>query len=322
VLWTARGTATSVKMTRSLDGGKTFAPPQTVAEAPGDRGWPALAVDARGAHAIWLDHRGLATGQSGAAHQHDRTRDGFATAQRSGLYFATAGRSGPRPATELAKGVCYCCKTALVAGANGALYAAWRQVYQGSVRDIAFATSRDGGRTFSDPVRVSEDGWEINGCPDDGPAVVADAGGTAHVVWPTVMVANGALEGAIFYASTRDGRTFTKRLRLPTAGSPKPSHPQVVVDRDGRLIVAWDEVIGGRRTVMARSIGRAGARPIEPGRQPLLLEAAGAYPVLAATTRGVVAAWTAGGAEGSAIAVTTLTLREQSASARSASPTR
>ena len=63
VLWTARGATTQIKIARSRDGGKSFAPPVMLqsAAAAGDRGWPALSLDRQGtAHAVWLDHRGLA----------------------------------------------------------------------------------------------------------------------------------------------------------------------------------------------------------------------------------------------------------------------
>ena len=114
------------------------------------------------------------------------------------------------------------------------LVAAWRHVYPGDLRDIAFAISRDGGRSFSAPSRVSEDGWAINGCPDDGPALVVDAGGVTHIVWPTVIAGDEPV-GALFYASTRDGQRFTPRVRIPTLGSPKPMHPQVALAADGTL---------------------------------------------------------------------------------------
>ncbi len=74
VLWTARGAATSIKTARSRDGGRTFEPPVELqgAGAEGDRGWPSLALDSRGtAHAIWLDHRGLAAARvAGASRDH------------------------------------------------------------------------------------------------------------------------------------------------------------------------------------------------------------------------------------------------------------
>ena len=109
------------------------------------------------------DHAAMASGKP----------DGVAMAQKSKLFIASLdGASAP---TAVTGGVCYCCKTAIAAGANGSLYAAWRHVYPGNIRDIAFTVSRDGGRTFAPPVRVSEDKWSIEGCPDDGPAMAIDA---------------------------------------------------------------------------------------------------------------------------------------------------
>ena len=70
VLWNARDGATAIKTARSRDGGRTFDAPISLQAdgAGGDRGWPALAVDAHGgAHAIWLDHRGLAAHRAATA---------------------------------------------------------------------------------------------------------------------------------------------------------------------------------------------------------------------------------------------------------------
>ena len=56
-------------------------------------------------------------------------------AQKSALYYGPARAGAER---ELFKGVCYCCKTAMVAAPGGVLYAAWRHVFAGNLRDIAF----------------------------------------------------------------------------------------------------------------------------------------------------------------------------------------
>ena len=299
VLWTARGAATAVRTARSRDGGRTFEPAVTLqAEAaPGDRGWPSLALDTRGtAHALWLDHRGLATSRASAAratHAAGASHDGVAMAQKSGVYYAAAGEtaSGER---ELATGVCYCCKTAVAAGPDGSVYAAWRHVYPGNLRDIAFTSSRDGGRTFAPPLRVSEDGWAINGCPDDGPALAVDRTGTVHLVWPTV-IDGPTPEGALFYATTRDGRAFTPRTRVPTSGSTRPSHPQIVVD-GGRVVIAWDESVNGQRVAIAREVKPRSEPGLEVG--PLMTlstDGPALYPVMAATPSGLVAVWATGG---------------------------
>lgn len=314
VLWTARSDTTQIKVARSRDGGKTFGPAVMLQSSgvAGDRGWPALAMDQKGtAHAIWLDHRGLAAeGSHGAhrkGHQSGAEHDGVAMAQKSGLYYAAAAES-PVSERPLTGGVCYCCKTALAVGDDGALYAAWRHVYAGNMRDMAFTVSRDGGRSFSPPARVSRDEWAINGCPDDGPAMAIDATGTIHLIWPTVL-AGATPEGALFYATTRDGQTFTPRVRIPTLGSPKPSHPQIVIDPAGRVAAAWDELLDGKRTAVVREITRGANQTIAFG-EPVRLAAGSAstYPVLASTTKGLVAVWTSGTGPTSAIGVRAIEL--------------
>lgn len=304
VLWTARGAATEIKLARSRDGGRTFSPPDALqtAGASGDRGWPALAIDRRGrAHAVWLDHRGQAprAPASGAKpHVHGAAaarpaHDGVAFSKGSALRHAT---EGPAALADhaITSGVCYCCKTALAAGPDDAIYAAWRHVYAGELRDIAMAVSRDGGRTFSAPARVSEDGWAIQGCPDDGPAVAVDRHGTVHVVWPTV-VGGEAPEGALFYATTTDGVRFTPRLRVPTLGSPKPTRPQIVLHGD-RVFVAWDELIDGRRVAALREARRTADGTLRIGDVATIAPAgAASHPVVAATRDGIAAVWTTGG---------------------------
>jgi hypothetical protein len=331
VLWTARGASTSIKVARSRDGGRSFGEPIELQTATaGDRGWPGLTVDPRGvAHAIWLDHRGLAAqknagsthkghtaaggadaakGSAGAAVRVEH--DGVAMARRSGLFYAAVAPPGSPPPSKtpdtiaerpLTSGVCYCCKTAVGAGRDNAVFAAWRHVYPGNLRDIAFTMSADGGRTFAPPVRVSEDDWAINGCPDDGPAMAVE-GRAVHLVWPSV-VAGAQPAGALFYAVSRDGRTFTPRLRVPTLGSAKPSHPQVAIGGAGDLVVAWDEPLDGERIAVMRTL-RTGPRGVTWGEIVTLAGAAPAvYPVLATTARGVVAAWTQGRGQESFIGV-------------------
>src|SRR4029079_2845491 len=174
---------------------------------------------------VWLDHRELAQ-QDGAvaASHHDHTAssgakpDGVAMAQRSKLYFASLdGAVAPRALTG---GVCYCCKTALATAADGWVFAGRRHVYPGNIRDIAFTMSRDGGNTFAVPLRVSEDKWVLEGCPDDGPAMAVDAKRRIHIVWPTLVDDAGADSPtiALFYATSGDGLRFTPRARIPSEG--------------------------------------------------------------------------------------------------------
>jgi hypothetical protein len=306
VVWTAKGpTGTRLLSARSNDGGKSFAPHTAVpgSEAGGNRGWESIAADAAGrVVALWLDHRELAAGKSGTAmshaeHLHEATAaqqtDGVARAQLSKLFFSRT--DSPDSARPLTGGVCYCCKTTIAAGPNGALYAAWRHVYPGNVRDIAFTMSADGGRTFTTPLRVSEDQWVLDGCPENGPAMTVDASGV-HLVWPTLLpgaTPDGEPALALFYAMSRDGgRQFTKRQQLPTEGVPR--HPQITVGSQGELIVVWDEQLNGtRRVALARAtaVGDSAPRFI---RQDLSDDTRAVYPAIAMAGGDTIVAWTSG----------------------------
>jgi hypothetical protein len=312
VVWTTKGAnGTTLLQSRSIDGGKSFSASALVpgTDAAGNRGWEAIAVEPGGrVDAVWLDHRQLAKDPSMAASHHDHAgagkMDGVAMAQQSKLFFASVdGTMAPRPLTG---GVCYCCKTALVAGA-ASIYAAWRHVYPGNLRDMAFTLSRDGGRTFAPPVRVSEDQWMLEGCPDDGPSMVVDARQRVHIVWPTLITAAAGSEPtiALFYAMSIDGKTFTPRQRMPTEGI--PHHPRLAVSADGSLTAAWDESAGGsRRIAIARGAADNGGHP-RFTREALTTGGASVYPVIAVTGDGIVAAWTAGPSTSASIQVARMT---------------
>ena len=315
VVWTSKAAGgTRLLQSRSDDGGTSFSRALRVpsGDGAGNRGWESITTD-RDGHvvAIWLDHRELAGAAKQTAPMHhegqDHTghaepaADGSARAQLSKLYFGRLdGADTPRALTG---GVCYCCKTAVATGPDGSLFAAWRHVYPGNIRDIAFTVSRDGGRTFAAPLRVSDDRWVLDGCPENGPAMAVDGRNRLHMVWPTLV--NGSTSGseptlALFYAVSSDGRQFTPRARIPTEGLPR--HPQIAIAASGSVVAAWDEQWKGtRRVVMGRVIAN-GREPVRFTRE--ILGAAGAvYPAVAAVADGVAVAWTNGPAERSVIHV-------------------
>lgn len=315
VVWTTKGAKGSTLLqSRSDDGGRTFTPAAIVpgTDAAGNRGWEAIAVAPGGrVDVVWLDHRELASDAKMAMSHHDHAAksgeksDGVAMAQKSKLYFASLdGTTAPRAVTG---GVCYCCKTALVSGTGGTVYAAWRHVYPGNLRDMAFTMSRDGGRTFASPIRVSEDKWALEGCPDDGPAMVVDAQHRIHVVWPTLVKEPGADPAeptetiALFYASSSDGLTFTPRQRIPSEGL--PHHPRLAVDADGSLTVAWDELMKGSRRIAVARASHAGKGEPDFRRELLASRSPAVYPALAVTGGDVIAVWTSGTSKESSIQI-------------------
>lgn len=307
IVWTANASAgTRLLSARSDDEGRTFTPAAALpgSEAAGNRGWESIATNRAGdIVALWLDHRETASnGRNGApmnhaGHQHlesgQRPSDGVARAQLSRLWFARLGGSGS--AKTLTGGVCYCCKTTIATDSTGAIYAAWRHVYDGNIRDIAFTKSSDDGRSFTAPLRVSDDNWVLDGCPENGPAMVVDEAKRIHIVWPTLVPGSTKSSEptlALFYAMSVDGKRFTARQQIPTDGVPR--HPQMAIDRKGGLIVAWDEQAKGtRRIALAR--GSVDAKGIARFvKQPLGDGVRAEYPALASTGDGTLVTWTSG----------------------------
>ena len=303
VVWTSRGViGTRLLASISADAGRTFSPPAEVrgSEAAGNRGWQSSASDPLGRTWIaWLDHRELApsSGAPMAAHSghHHGTpavggRDGIARAQLSKLFIGTLDHGSGRALTG---GVCYCCKTAIATGTDDEVYVAWRHVYPGSLRDIAFAMSADGGETFTSPVRVSEDGWAIDGCPENGPSLAVDRRNVVHIVWPTLVATSaGDQTMALFYASSIGGGSFTARQRVPTEGIPR--HPQLAIGPLGELAVTWDETVRGvERIAVARGRIDAGGR-MQFAREMVQDAEGGEYPAVSSTDSRMLLAWTAG----------------------------
>ncbi len=307
VVWAAKDSSgTRLLSARSDDMARSFLAPAVVpgSEAPGNRGWVSIGTASDGrVVAIWLDHRELASGTTPVrptdheGHEHaasgERRTESVDRAQLSKLMFGSL--SGPDRSRTVAGGVCYCCKTAIATGVDGAVYATWRHVYSGNVRDVAFTRSGDGGRTFAAPVRVSEDQWVLDGCPENGPALTVDEGKRVHVVWPTLVPGTGSGSDptlALFYAMSADGRRFTARQRIPTEGFPR--HPQIALGSHGEIIVVWDEqAVGIRRIASARgNIDRQGA--VHFVRRSIADAGFATYPVVASTTSGTIVAWTSG----------------------------
>jgi hypothetical protein len=240
-------------------------------------------------------------------HQHqagapsENRPDGALRAQLSKLWIARVDTAADSRA--ILGGVCYCCKTALATGPDGTIYAAWRHVYPGNIRDIAFTSSRDSGRTFAPAVRVSADNWTLDGCPDDGPSIAVDRQNRVHVVWPTVIDngrTGGDAEAALFIASSSDGRRFTSRQRLPTENTPR--HPQIVAGAGGDLIAAWDEGSEGvRRVVWARAVPSGDS--VRFARAGVVEHERAVYPSLASTGAHVALAWTGGSGDASHISI-------------------
>ena len=302
VIWQSKLTGQSrVRIARSLDDGRSFQAATTVHQEPltGARGWASIALDSGGrAHVAWLDGRNAApkpAPDASASASGGHIHGGGSMRQD---IFSTSIAGDDRREASVATDVCFCCKTGVATSGDSRVYVAWRHVYPVNLRDMAVARSTDGGATFSSAVRVSEDGWQIDACPEDGPAIVAGDAEALHIAWPT-MTKDATPRKAVFYAASTDGgRTFAPRIRLSAADAGIAAHPQIA--RAGtKAAVVWDETSQSGRRVVLRLVGGDA-----PG-APVVVESGGSptYPAVAATAGGLVVAWTASAPESSTIAI-------------------
>jgi hypothetical protein len=293
VVWPTRVNNHSVvRYASSIDDGRTFSKATTIAGDgfSGARGWESIALGYDGGvHVVWLD------GRNAAPHQHAHV-PGQPMAKPAGggprqdiLHTTWKGEVTPSE-TGVADNVCFCCKTA-IATSGARVYVAWRHIYPGSLRDIAVARSTDNGQTFGAPIRVSEDGWKLDACPDDGPSMAADSHGGIHIAWPAV-VAGATPRKGIFYSALTEQNTFTPRLRLDS-GDTDAAHPQLAADEHGTSAVVWDEHVKGSRRIVLRQVSGTTAE------SPQTFDGEGVtYPAIAASDESWLVVWSTQTADG------------------------
>ena len=252
VSWTqglAKPMSAHIRYARSTDGGKTFSIPMILND---DRQivshrFDALAVDGKGGVAVtWLDARSRSGRTANKSPQTD-----------VGLYAALSADGGATfaPNRRVAEHSCQCCRTALTWSAQGPL-AFWRHVFGRNIRDFAIA-ALDGGPVL----RVTDDEWEIDGCPHHGGGIAADGRGNLHIVWFT----DGAKRKGIFHrriAQTDFSKTDARLdMSAPLAlgdAARQAGHPAVAASGD-RVLLAWREFDGRRFSAWAMLSQDAGA---------------------------------------------------------------
>src|SRR5690606_15013816 len=128
--------------------------------------------------------------------------DGRPATQEMTLRFRHVSADGtPSPETLLDGRVCDCCQTDAAMTADGPVVV-YRDRSPGEIRDIYVTRLRNGAWSEGEPVH--QDGWEIAGCPVNGPAVAA-FGTRVAVAW---FAAPGDVARAKVAFSDDGGRTW------------------------------------------------------------------------------------------------------------------
>lgn len=232
--------ASTLRMARSSDGGRSFEAAIDVADydgpIPASHTFHNLVVDPEGRIiASWLDGRAAYVMEAAGIEGPDPgTEMRVAVSEDGGRKFG--------PSVVLASGVCPCCRTALALGPDGAVYAAWRNIWPTpdgkEIRDPAVARSDDGGRSFGPPVRIHADDWVHDGCPHAGPALAVDGEGVLHALWYT-----GTPDGpGVFHVRSTDrGEHFSDATPLVQGEWVPPSRVSLSTTPSGSVTAAWED---------------------------------------------------------------------------------
>jgi hypothetical protein len=226
--------------TQSFNDGKSFEPSIVIGSEEQSSGkyFQHMNVDSLGTiHMAWLDgpSKMNATGYMESDKSRDRgvrytqSMDGGETFQTTKLIDANA---------------CPCCNVQTAADGEGNVYVSWRKVFGSGdtqVRDMVIATSTDGGKTFSNPVKINDDGFQFKGCVHVGAPMAIDSAGTLHVTWYT-----GATDkqGMYYATSTDNGQSFSEPLPILTGDWVPPQRVYIAIDNNDTVWLTWEDATG------------------------------------------------------------------------------
>jgi hypothetical protein len=268
-----------LRLAKSTDEGRTWSAPFSPHHdgTKTQHGFASLFDNGKGLGLIWLDGRAMKPGTT-------PDDEGTGDMGLRGAHFDRAWQQLSEDAVD--RRVCECCPTAAAVTLDGPIVA-YRNRSTEEVRDIY--VSRFTGDAWTVPAVVHEDGWQIDGCPINGPAIGAN-GRAVAVAWFTAPKD----EGHAFVAFSQDaGRTFGAPVQVDDSGS--LGRVDVEQMADGSAVVGWIELAARSSTFKVRRIERSGRRSAVVTVADLGERRNSGYPRLARHGQELVFAWTASG---------------------------
>lgn len=198
-----KGTYTyDVKVTTSFDRGKSWSDPIILHDdgKKAEHGFVSIVPYEENYFISWLDGRNAATEDSEG---HQEGHHGQMTIR--GAIVDKAGRKSSE--WELDNRVCDCCQTSAAITTNGPVVV-YRDRSDTEIRDISIVRLVSG--EWTEPKTIFADNWKIEGCPVNGPRIVAE-GNNVAVAWFSSPEKNAQVNVAF---SKDGGATFSNPSRV------------------------------------------------------------------------------------------------------------
>ncbi len=262
----------------SKDGGKTWGEAFLVNTdgKKAEHGFVSFATTEKGLAVVWLD------GRETKGMSHDSADHGAGGGAMT-LRFAEFLSDGSRVREfVLDSKVCDCCQTAVVNTPKG-LLAAYRDRSDNEFRDISLVRPE---ALKPEPRDFSKDGWKINACPVNGPAL-ASRGDVVSSAWFTMGGGKGRVKAAV---STDGGDTFSAPIEVDATFP--TGRVDIAMLPSGISLLSWLGRGEGGPEIKAAFLGTDGAlKPAFKVAAASIARAAG-FPRLELSGGEVVFAWT------------------------------
>ena len=271
--------AYDVRIAQSTDRGATWSEGAILHtdRSAAEHGFVALwAAPNDSVRAAWLDGRHMTAGEGG---------HGKGAMSVQSVSVASTGALGAEEALDLR--TCDCCQVAATVAASGPVVA-YRDRTDDEIRDIAVVRQVDGQWTA--PSIVYADGWHIEACPVNGPAL-ASRGDTVAIAWFTGAQDTARVRVAF---STDGGQRFAAPVRVD--GGAPAGRVGITLDENGDAIVSWLERVPPEDAeVRVRRVARSGAMGVPLTISRTKAARASGFPRIVRRGDTLVAAWTVPG---------------------------
>src|SRR5688572_25830094 len=259
----------NVAVATSRDKGATWSSPVTPHrdDAWVEHGFVSLAPAKDGVAVLWLDSRNLEKGSDNVSLMSTNV--------------SPDGKLGNESVID--ERVCECCQPSSVAVPGGFL-TVYRDRSKEEIRDIVI--TRFDGSEWSTPKTIFDDGWKIEACPIQGPAISA-AGDHVAVAWFTEVGNKPKVQVAL---SADGGKTFGAPVQVDE-GEPI-GRVDVAALESGGAVVTWIEHSMRGGEVRARQVSAGGST-----REPVTVGAvsignSSGFPRVERSGDSIVFAWT------------------------------
>jgi hypothetical protein len=264
--------AYDLRLAWSRDRGRTWSKPISPHHdgTKTQHGFASLYQVAGGLGVLWLDGRKT----------NPKAPSDSPTAGDMALRATTFGPNGRQLGESIvAPRVCECCATAVAATSEGPIVAFRNR----SPRDIY--VSRFAGGRWAAPTPVHLDGWRIEACPINGPAIAA-RGRDVAVAWFTMQQD----QGRAFVSFSHDaGETFGQPVRVDDTES--RGRVGVALLPDLSAVVSWVEFSGRESQFKIRRVESNGTRSSANAISTVPSGTTSGFPRLVETRNELLLAW-------------------------------